>query len=264
MPAGTSLEHEDLLTNLTWRDNLGAALTKQVKYSEAITLLEETLMKRESLNQSTTSPGMLCTMNNLAAALHHQAHLASAESLHRRVLEANMQTLGISHPNTITTMHNFAAVLANQGSNHDDDNAKLSEAAELLQRALSSSQTALGPSSPPSLGIMEQRVDILLRQGKYEQAEGLARTVLTQRRGMLRVQHLEIARTMHSLGLALRKLGRGDESESLRREELAFRETGEGEETAGLSGGDGQVAMRAGRYKEAESIFRQGLAASTA
>ena len=40
---------------------------------------------------------------------------------------------------------------------------------------------------------MGEQVNILLRQEKYEQAEGLAREVLTLRRRALRVQHPEIA-----------------------------------------------------------------------
>lgn len=257
-PANTSTEDHDLLTTLALKDSLGAALTKQGKYSEAATLLLEVLTTRESLNQSPTSPGMLCTMNNLAAALHHKGHHASAESLHRRVLESKTQTLGISHSNTLISMHNLAAVLAHQGPDDDKDNAKLSEAAELLQQALQLSQQVNGPSSPPTLRIMGEEVNILLRQEKYEQAEGLAREVLALRREVLRAQHPEIATAMHSLGVALRKRGKVDEAEALQREERALREI-DGEEMAGLMDGDGQAAMKEGRYKEAESIFRQGM-----
>lgn len=262
-PTNTSTEDHDLLTTLGLKDSLGAALTKQGKYSEAATLLLEVLTTRESLNQSPTSPAMLCTMNNLAAALHHQGHLASAESLHRRVLESHTQTLGISHPSTLTSMHNLAAVLAHQGPDHDKDNAKLSEAAELLQRALQLSQQVNGPWSPSTLRIMENQVDILLKQEKYEQTEGLAREVLTLRRQVLRAQHPEIAAAMHTLGVVLEKLGKADEAEALRREERALREIEE-KKMAGLRDEDGQVAMKEGRYKEAERIFREGLVTGTA
>lgn len=262
-PANTSPEDHDLPTTLALKDSLGAALTKQGKYSEAATLLREVLTTRESLNQSPTSPGILCTMNNLAAALHHQGHFASAESLHRRVLESDTQTLGISHPNTITAMHNLAALLAHQGLDNDKANAKLSEAAELLQRALQLSQQVNGPRSPSTLRIMGNQVDILLKQEKYEQAEGLAREVLALRREVLRSHHPEIATAVHSLRVVLGKLGKVDEAEALRREERALRDM-DAEETAGLRGGDGQVAMKEGRYKEAESIFRQGLVTGTA
>ncbi len=257
-PANTSPEDHNLQRTLSLKDSLGAALTKQGRHSEAATFLHEVLTTRESLNQSPTSPGMLCTMNNLAAALHHQGHLASAESLHRRVLESDTQTLGISHPNTLIAMHNLAAVLAHQDPNNDKDNAKLSEAAELLQRALPLSQQAHGISSQPTLRIMGEQVNILLRQEKYEQAEGLAREVLALRREVLRAQHPEIATAMHSLGVALRKVGKVNEAEALQREERALREF-DGEEMAGLRDGDGLVAMKEGRYKEAESIFRNGL-----
>lgn len=262
-PTNTSTEDHDLLTTLGLKDSLGAALTKQGKYSEAATLLLEVLTTRESLNQSPTSPAMLCTMNNLAAALHHQGHLASAESLHRRVLESHTQTLGISHPSTLTSMHNLAAVLAHQGPDHDKDNAKLSEAAELLQQALQLSQQVNGPWSPSTLRIMENQVDILLKQEKYEQSEGLAREVLTLRRQVLRAQHPEIAAATHTLGVVLEKLGKVDEAEALRREERALREIEE-KEMAGLRDEDGQVAMKEGRYKEAERIFREGLVTGTA
>ena len=262
-PANMSTEDHDLLTNLTLKDNLGAALTKQGKYSEAATLLLEVLKTRESLNQGPTSPGMLCTMNNLAAALHHQGHLASAESLHRRVLESHTQTVGISQPRTLTSMHNLAAVLAQQGSpDNDKDNAKLSEAADLVQQALKLSQQVNGPRSPATLRMMGQEVNILLRQEKYEQAEGPAREVLALRREVLRARHPEIATAMHDLGVVLRKLGKVDEAEALQREERALREIDE-EEVTGSRDGDGQVAMKDGRYKEAESILRAELVTGT-
>ena len=262
-PANTSPEDHDLPTTLALKDSLGAALTKQGKFSEAATLLREVLTTRESLNQDPTSPAMLCTMNNLAAALHHQGHLASAESLHRRVLESKRQTLGMSHPDTLTPMHNFAALLAHPGPDNDKDNVKLSEAAELLQQALQLSQQVNGARSPLTLRIMGLQVNILLRQEKYEQAEGLAREVLALRREVLRPQHPHIAEAMHSLGVVLGKLGNKDEAEALGREERALRET-DGEEMAGLRDGDGQVAMREGRYKEAESIFREKLVTGVA
>ena len=260
-PANTSPEDHNLLTTLALKDSLGAALTKQGKHSEAATLLREVLTTRESLDQSPTSPGMLCTMNNLAAALHHQGDLASAESLHRRVLESDTQTLGISHPNTLTAMHNLAAVLAHQDPGADKDNAKLTEAAELLQRSLQLSQQVNGPRSPSTLRVMGEQVNILLRQEKYEQAERLAREVLVLRREVLRAQHPEITTAMRSLRVALGKLGRVDEAEALRREERAISQV-DGEETAGPKDGDGHdgmLAMKEGRYQEAESIFRERL-----
>jgi len=257
-PANTSPKDHELLTTLVLKDNLGAALTKQGKFSEAATLLSEVLTARESLNQSPTSSGMLCTMNNLAAALHHQGHLASAESLFRRVLESNTQTPDISHPDTLTTMHNLAAVLVDQGRDNSTDNAKLSEAAKLQQRALQLSQQVNGLRSPKTLSIMGNQVNILLRQEKYELAEGLAREVLALRREVLRPLHPDIVAAMHSLGVALRKLGKVDEAEALPREERVLSET-DAEERVGLRNADGQVAMKEGRYKEAESIFREGL-----
>ena len=46
-PANTSPEDHDLLTTLALKDSLGAALTKQGKYSEAATLLLEVLTTRD-------------------------------------------------------------------------------------------------------------------------------------------------------------------------------------------------------------------------
>ena len=106
--------------------------------------------------------------------------------------------------------------------------------------------------------IMGKQVNILLGQENYEQAEGLAREVLALRREVLKAQHPEIATATHSLGMVLRKIGKVDEMEALRREERALKEIN-GEKMAGLSHGDGQVAMKEGRYKEAESIFWEKL-----
>ena len=121
-----------------------------------------------------------------------------------------------------------------------------------------------GPRSPSTLRIKGEQVNILLRQEKYEQAERVAREVLALRREALGAQHVEIVTAMHSLGTVLEKVGKADEAEALRREERALRETGReemagGERLAGLRDGDGMLAMKEGRYVEAERIFREKL-----
>ena len=130
-----------------------------------------------------------------------------------------------------------------------------------MQRALQLSQQVNGLSSPTTLRIMGQQVNFLLGQEKYEQAEALAREVLALRREVLRAQHPDIATAMQSLGVVLRKLGKVDEAEALQREEQALREV-DGEERAGLWERGGLVAMKEGKYKEVESIFREGLVAA--
>jgi tetratricopeptide (TPR) repeat protein len=113
--------------SLGLQDSLGAALTHQGKYAEAVTLLQETLAQRESLGQSSVSADTLRTKNNLAAALHHFGQRTEAEALYREVLAAEE---GNGHPDSAVTMGNLAALLG-----QDNSPAKRQEAVELIERA---------------------------------------------------------------------------------------------------------------------------------
>lgn len=251
-PATSPPDDDGLATILGTKDSLGAALTKQGKYDEAVTLLREVLTTRETLGQSATSTGMLRTMNNLGAALSHQGHFADAEALHRQVLQCDEKNLGSAHPHMLIDLHNLAAVLTRQD--------KLGEAAMLQQRALDLSRNAFGPRSSKTLRAMGNVVDILLRQEKYEQAELMATEVLTLRREVLRAHHPEIATAMHSLAAVLSKRAEVDEANEMRRKELAQQSETDLEKTA--CSNDGNLMMEEGMYKEAERIFRDRLLTS--
>ena len=242
--------NEDLRSSLATKDSLGAVLTKQGRYDEAATLLQEVLDTRERLGQSKADLEMLCTMNNLGAALNHQGRLAEAEMLHRQVLESDEQILGSEHPTTITSMHNLAGVLRGQG--------KLDEAEGLQRRALELSQKVRGPEMPETLGIMGNLGDILLRQQKYEQAETVSREVLHLRRKVLRENHPDIATSMHNLAAVLRKRGKLDEAEELQRQEAVLCHI-DVEKTKIMGDPAGSLANRGGHYDEVERVLQDKM-----
>jgi hypothetical protein len=49
-------------------------------------------------------------MNNLANAYNNQGKYRDAEVLYKQCLDKMKEELGESHPTTLTTMHNLAAV----------------------------------------------------------------------------------------------------------------------------------------------------------
>jgi tetratricopeptide (TPR) repeat protein len=88
-------------------------------------------------------------MNNLANLLSDQGKLSEAEPLYRDVLRCRRETLGETHPRTLSSMNNLANLLSDQG--------KLSEAEPLYRDALRYGRETLGETHPDTLSAPQPR-----------------------------------------------------------------------------------------------------------
>lgn len=70
--------------------------------------------------------------------------------------------LGPEHPHTLTSLHNMANLLKEQG--------KLDEAEELFKRAVGARERVLGAKHPKTIKTKENLAKTLTSQGKYMQA----------------------------------------------------------------------------------------------
>ncbi|KAG0650372.1 Kinesin light chain 3 [Hyphodiscus hymeniophilus] len=272
-PKPTISSDDGIMGSLATKDSLAAALTKQGRYDEAEKLLRGVLATREKLGQSTADPDMLRTMNNLGGVLNGQSRFAEAEGLHRQVLEADEQSLGSEHSDTIISMTNLAAVLRRQG--------KLEESEEVQRRALESSRKVHGPGNHETVSILTHLGEILVRLHKEEQADQVSREVAELRQTMrnerenvseaeeLHRQKLALCHTseekitsMSDLARFLAGRGHHDEAEKMLQEvvKLSTEEYGRNDgKTRAAIGQLVGVLMRNGKYKEAEALHREDL-----
>eukprot|EP01035_Chromulina_nebulosa_P039645 gene39644-53598_t len=105
-------------------------------------------------------PLALSAAGNLAVLLRAQGRerWAEAESLYRRVLARKTQVLGASHPSTLVTTFNLAALLRDQDS-------RRAEAEQMLRALLSQQRAVLGREHEHCMRTMESLTGLLLEDG---------------------------------------------------------------------------------------------------
>merc|ERR1719213_1478270 len=87
--------------------------------------------------------------------------LEEAESLCRLALQAKETSLGAAHPDTLISLNNLAALLA--------DREKYEEAEQICRRAFEATEAALGPTHPDTLAALSNLAAMLQMQGKLEE-----------------------------------------------------------------------------------------------
>ncbi|KAK6182523.1 hypothetical protein SNE40_010189 [Patella caerulea] len=191
-------DHPDVATML---NILALVYRDQGKYKEAANLLNDALGIREK-TLGMDHPAVAATLNNLAVLYGKRGKYKEAEPLCKRALEIREKVLGKDHPDVAKQLNNLALLCQNQG--------KYEEVEQYYQRALEIYESKLGPDDPNvaktknnlvekyylrALEIYKKRLgpddpnvvktqnnlaSAYLKQGKYKQAEGLYKEVLTR------------------------------------------------------------------------------------
>ena len=99
-----------------------------------------------------------------------QGKYDEAEPLYREALQAQRETLGERHPNTLTSIGNLGMLLQRQ--------YKYDEAEPLLRKALQACRETLGDRHPNTLTMINNLGVLLKAQSKYDEAEPLLREAL--------------------------------------------------------------------------------------
>ncbi|KAF4630922.1 hypothetical protein G7Y89_g7212 [Cudoniella acicularis] len=126
--------------------NLGSSLADQGRYTEAETIIRETLALSEKV-LGKKHPDTIISMGNLALLLNRQGRYTEAETIVREVLTLHEKVLGKEHPDTLTTVHWIAFLLKRRRQNND--------AAILYQRPLSGFEKAIGKDHPNTLACLK-------------------------------------------------------------------------------------------------------------
>ena len=174
-------------------------------------------------------------INNVARLLEAAGKLGEAEPLYREAFEGRRETLGPTHPHTLTAMGNLAGLLHTAG--------KLHEAEHLLREALMRSREMLYSDhgdemlkffalhvpdakefwtrdSDLAVSLQNQgslkRLALLLRDmGRHDEAETLFREQLETQRKRVSSASPDLAESLNNLALVLQAQGKLDEAATL-------------------------------------------------
>ena len=185
-----------------------------------------------------------------------QGKLDAAEPLYREALRARRETLGATHPDTLTSMSNLASLLKAQG--------KLDEAEPLYREVLRVQGGTLGEMSndPDMLASMSNLASLLEDQGKLAEAEPLYREMLRVERQTLGDQHKDTLCSLHNLAVLLYAQDKHGEAELLCREALQLRRETLGEmhlETLDSMCNLTSLLEDQGKLDEAEPLYQNML-----
>jgi tetratricopeptide (TPR) repeat protein len=133
----------------------------------------------------------------------------------RRLHEVEMRVLGAEHPDTLTSAHNLAASLSNQGEYVD---------AERIEREVHEVQMrVLGAEHPSTLSSANNLAFSLSNQGKHADAERIHREVHGARKRVLGAEHPDTLSSANNLATSLLRQGKYNEAERIQREVLGVR-----------------------------------------
>jgi tetratricopeptide (TPR) repeat protein len=169
-------------------------------------------------------------------------------------LELRRRELGESHPDTITSLDNYALSLNWTG--------RAAEAEPLFKMALEQRRKVLGDNHPDTIRSLNNYADGLLSQGRAHDAEPLFKTALEQRRKLLGEDHPDTIASISAYVAVLATLGRVQEAEPLSKHVLEQRRRQLGEnhpDTIKSLDNYALVLNMLGQTQEAEPLLKKAL-----
>ena len=192
-------EHPQVAASL---NNLALLYHNQRKYSEAEPLYQRALV----IAEKTMGPEQVAaSLNNLAGLYLNQSRYAEAEPLYQRSLDILEKGLGPEHPQVAQTLNSLALLYHNQG--------KYSEAEPLYRRALVIAEKTMGPEQVAA--SLNNLAGLYHNQSKYAEAEPLYQRSLDILEKGLGPEHPNLASSLESYAILLRKTDRNAEADKL-------------------------------------------------
>jgi tetratricopeptide (TPR) repeat protein len=181
--------------------NLGLLHQVQREDGEAERLYMESL----SILEGSHDPGKLVTaLSNFASLRRLQGRNGEAEELYGRALCIIETEFGSDHPRMATGLNNLGAVYSCQG--------RYREAGELYQRALTIWARTDAPDQAAVSAGLNNLGELYFRQARYAEAERFLRDSFLMREKLFGPHHPELATSLRSYALVLRKLNRDQEA----------------------------------------------------
>jgi len=179
---------------------------------------------------------------------------ARAQSLLTQAIDIRRRLLGVTHPQTLSSMDDLGWTLNREGRYAD---------AEKLQRAtVDTRRRILGPQHPDTLRSMSNLASTLTQEGHYTEAEKLGQETLQIQRRVLGPEHPDTLVTMTNLANTSYREGRYAEAEKLQRETLDIQRRVLGPEHPDTLRSTSNLANtlgREGRYPDAEKLQLETL-----
>eukprot|EP00435_Cladocopium_sp_Y103_P063298 s367_g24.t2 len=149
-------------------------------------------------------PDVLCTINNLAAALHMQGKRADAICFQQETFDIRRRTLGLGNVETLASM------LQQQGRYAEAASLQREtlEAEQLGREAYEEEEEALGRKHPRTLGSAHNLSNILRERGQYRNAVKLLEETKASLQEVCGVDHPRTLVAACTLANLLLKMGR--------------------------------------------------------
>ncbi len=239
-------DHPDTLRSM---DSLANACQWSGRHQRSIALRQQ-LLDNSTAEFGPDAARTLGCMKILAEAYWFGGELDTSERLLKQVFEKQSTNLGQTHANTLDTMTALAALYR--------DTNQLTESMALREKILALRKATFGPeyySTNEMIGFAE----VCQRAGKLDRADRLLRDVLKhEREEKDSLNHRNsMANILGFLAANLLLQERYDEAESLARQAVAMKQTGETKGPYWVSV-LGAALLGQKKYAEAEPMLLQG------
>lgn len=153
---------------------IGRAYMYQGLWARAQTVFEAAIKASSSVGQQESRETLL-TMHDLAWTLLQQGHVVEAESLERKLVDAQKRLLGANHADTLGSISELAFTLCLEGQGGKD---KCAEAVKLNADVLEKQKRVLGPEAHYTIVTMDNQAIMLAASGQSAEAEKLEHQAL--------------------------------------------------------------------------------------
>lgn len=237
---------------------LGAVTLLQHRDAEAEAYYKRAIEIRKKLLRP-DDPELISSLTGLSQALRNEGHDTEADQYNRELLAIYRQ-----HPETYRG--DFAMCQLNAGY-FAFERRQLEEAQKLLAEAVGNFERYEGPASPHLALAATTLAELYEDEGKYSESEALYKKALAIQEAQLSPDDAELGRTLDGLADVLFNQGKSSEAAILRSRSRAIYEAAGPSQTiseAVLLNRRGQSRADEGKYREAESLYKQAVQADEA
>ena len=171
---------------------IGRAYMYQGLWGRAQSVFEAGIQASASVGQQESRETLL-TMHDLAWTLLQEGHVSEAESLERKLVDAQTRRFGPDHGDTLASISELAFTLCQEGTGGKE---KCDEAVKLNGDVLEKQKRVLGPEAHYTIVTMDNQAIMLAASGQSAEAEKLERQALQLH---LKVDGEANLATIHSL-----------------------------------------------------------------
>ncbi len=188
----------------------------------------------------------------LAQLLEDQGLYPKAEVVTREIFDYEVETLGETHPNAITSLNNLAGLQRKQ--------SRFMEAEQGYELALKRFTESMGEQHPSTLAVMNNLALTLETQGLYDRAEPLYRKALKTSKEVLGEVHPTTIANMNNLAMLYESQGTFDKSEPLYKQTIELLEDERGAshpDTIAVKNNLGYLYLLQERNEDAVELFEE-------